>query len=208
MTAFLPVLMSDRRSPRASEARQRTPPIGISFALIPGVSGSSGVAIPRCHSLGRNLSGCPFSRGRKNSPLTLFPVDAEHRKLFDLLRKLHDAIVIGCTRNTLNSIIADLLKTAEMHFDNEERLMKEHGYAGLEAHRGEHQKIARDVKTLVVALSAGKLAGKPDIALLPAQWLYSHIRTHDKLYVSHIAQAARGASNHPAKRTSIPEPVG
>ncbi len=144
----------------------------------------------------------------KELSVDIVSLDSEHRRIFELLRKLHDAIVIGCTRNTLNSIIADLLKTAEMHFDNEEHLMKEHGYAGLEAHRGEHQKIARDVKTLVAALSAGKLAGKPDIALLPAQWLYSHIRTHDKLYVSHIAKAARGASNHPAKRTSIPEPVG
>jgi len=131
--------------------------------------------------------------------------DAEHRKLFDLLRKLHDAIVIGSTRNTLNSIVADLLKAAETHFDHEERMMKEHGYPGFEAHKAEHEKIARDVKTLVVALTAGKLAGKPDVALLPAQWLYSHIRVHDKQYVPHVSQSAKNAAG---KQTRVPEPVG
>ncbi len=144
----------------------------------------------------------------KELAVDIVSCDTEHRRLFDLLRKLHDAIVIGCSRNTLNAIIADLLNTAKAHFENEERLMKEHGYAGLEPHKAEHEKIARDVRTLVAALSAGKLAGKPDIALLPAQWLYSHIRTHDKQYVPQIANAVREAMAHPAKRASIPEPVG
>ena len=52
-------------------------------------------------------------------------IDAEHRRIFELLKKLHDAIVRGSTRNVMNSIVADLLKTAELHFDNEEKLMKD-----------------------------------------------------------------------------------
>ncbi len=133
--------------------------------------------------------------------------DAEHRKLFELLRKLHDAITIGCTRNTLNAIVADVLRTAELHFENEERLMKEHGYAGYETHKAEHEKIARDVRTLVAALTAGKLVGKPDVALLPAQWLYSHIRTFDKLYTPHITHAGRSSMANSSKGINAAEPV-
>jgi len=119
-------------------------------------------------------------------------IDLEHRRLFDLLKKLYDAIVVGCSRATLNTIVTDLLKVAEGHFENEEALMKDHGYPGYASHLAEHEKIAEGVKTLVAALTAGKLVDKPDIALLPAQWLYSHIRSHDKLYMHFLMQSMGG----------------
>lgn len=132
-------------------------------------------------------------------------IDLEHRKLFDLLGKLHDAIVIGCSRTTLNTIVTELLNAAEKHFEDEEALMREHHYPGFASHVGEHEKIAKGVKTLVGALAAGKLADKPDIALLPAQWLYSHIRSHDKLYVSFLTQAISAKEQETKKVALVAE---
>lgn len=131
-------------------------------------------------------------------------IDLEHRRLFDLLKKLHDAIVVGCSRATLNTIVTELLNAAEVHFENEETLMKDHGYPGYASHLAEHEKIAKGVKTLVAALTAGKLVDKPDIALLPAQWLYSHIRSHDKLYMHFLTQSM-GANEQ--RMEKVPAPV-
>ncbi len=131
-------------------------------------------------------------------------IDLEHRRLFDLLKKLHDAIVVGCSRATLNTIVTELLNAAEVHFENEETLMKDHGYPGYVSHLSEHEKIAKGVKTLVAALTAGKLVDKPDIALLPAQWLYSHIRSHDMLYMPFLMQSM-GANEQ--RMEKVPAPV-
>jgi len=112
--------------------------------------------------------------------------DVEHRRLFELLNKLYTAIMRRCTRGTLNHIVTDILASAERHFENEERLMRDYGYPAYEQHKGEHEKIARDVKSLAADFAGGNGIPKEDIALLPAKWLRDHIQVHDKEYTQYF----------------------
>jgi hemerythrin-like metal-binding protein len=86
-------------------------------------------------------------------------IDGEHRELFRLANELIDAFLAGGEEfagvvRAYDSLLAHIAA----HFANEEALLAQRGYAGLDAHRRAHAGLlgrARDLRSTVASGGAG-----------------------------------------------------
>lgn len=107
-------------------------------------------------------------------------IDAEHRKLVDLVNELHTATSQGMGHavvgNLLNRLIAD---TAE-HLHHEELEMQRAGFPDLDNHRIGHEHFVNDLRTLKQKLDAGSITVAAQLSSVLRDWLSIHIRRNDK----------------------------
>jgi hemerythrin len=116
-------------------------------------------------------------------------IDAEHRKLVDLVNELYAAIV-ACNPTSVTARVLDGLASYTVsHFSAEEALMKRHGFPGYVQHKAEHDKLVAQVKQLQQDLRAGKAAVSQEVMSFLQSWLIGHILGMDKKYTSHLKAA-------------------
>ncbi len=110
-------------------------------------------------------------------------LDDEHRRLVDLVNLLHLAVRENRGREAVAEVVAGLIEYTQNHFAHEERLMTAHGYPDLPRHRGEHQRLTRQVLGFQPRLE-GESAGRATMELLVFLhgWLIHHILAEDKRY--------------------------
>jgi hemerythrin len=73
-------------------------------------------------------------------------MDDQHGILMDTMNELRLALVGGCGREQLVELMERLFEFTRMHFRCEERLMEEHGFPALDAHRAEHQRLLAQIR--------------------------------------------------------------
>ena len=73
-------------------------------------------------------------------------IDEQHKGLFDLLNDLYDAVVTGEGREETARILRELHDYAETHFSDEENLMGEHNFSGLDKHKSIHEGFVLKLK--------------------------------------------------------------
>jgi hemerythrin len=66
-------------------------------------------------------------------------IDAQHRHLFDLLNKLHDAMSAGKSNTVLGSVLQEWISYVATHFEAEEGILQKHRYPMLSEHRKQHK---------------------------------------------------------------------
>jgi hemerythrin len=115
-------------------------------------------------------------------------VDAEHRKLVDLINELHSAIVEGKQTTVISRVLNGLAAYTLFHFAGEETLMKIYHYPGYPQHKAEHDKLADEVKKLQTDLRGGKQVTRQVMSFLQ-NWLIGHIVGMDKKYTAHLQAA-------------------
>lgn len=112
-------------------------------------------------------------------------VDGQHRRLFELLAMLHETNHEHNTeRETAETELVDHAVNAlygyiRFHFADEERLMEEMGYSGLEAHRRQHDAFILAYDDLV----SNYRYADDFVARLSAfiqGWLANHILNEDR----------------------------
>ncbi|MBI5236100.1 MAG: hemerythrin family protein [Deltaproteobacteria bacterium] len=108
--------------------------------------------------------------------------DGHHKRLVELINELHDAMRSGHARDMLGSTLKGLIDYTRMHFAEEERLMSAHGYAGLAAHRIEHEKLVTKVSELHAKYVAGDNTLTIETMNFLKDWLINHILVTDKQY--------------------------
>lgn len=130
-------------------------------------------------------------------------VDAEHRLLVLLFRKLDVAIKTRQSDEVTRSVIREVVRCVEFHFQSEENLMQETGYPGLETHRNRHAELLVELTAFV-----GKIALRrefpDDLLAFLSHWLSEHIANHDRLVVRHVERS----QNRPIAEMAYPEYLG
>lgn len=112
-------------------------------------------------------------------------LDDQHAQLFDLIDRLNTAIVSGKGREGVEKTLAELCDYAHVHFEEEEGLMKQAGYAALSAHRVAHRDFIAKIEGWMHEAAIGNaqtLTG--EIAAFLNDWLRKHIRIADQQYVA------------------------
>ncbi len=110
-------------------------------------------------------------------------LDRHHRKLFELLNRLHEAMSAGKASKVVTGIIGELLDYTSYHFEAEERLMSEISYLGLTEHRKAHQEFVYEVKKYKEMADDGMTAFLGTVLLnFLRDWLIRHIGGMDKKY--------------------------
>lgn len=108
--------------------------------------------------------------------------DDQHKKLVDLVNKLHDAMKEGKGTQILGDVLKSLATYTQTHFADEERVMKQHGFPEYEKHKQEHNKLILQVVDIQKQMDAGKAPITQAVMQFLRDWLMKHIQGEDKKY--------------------------
>jgi diguanylate cyclase (GGDEF)-like protein/PAS domain S-box-containing protein/hemerythrin-like metal-binding protein len=115
-------------------------------------------------------------------------IDTQHQELTRMINKLNDAVRQIRPTEIIVGLFDEITAYAQLHFETEERMMKQNGYAEAEAHAREHGRLLGEVTYLRKKI----IAGEELLALQYVKdWLLPHILDMDKPFANFLLQ--RGA---------------
>lgn len=113
----------------------------------------------------------------------VFQMDSHHKRLFGIMDKLNDAMLSGRAKETVPVIVAELLDYTKYHFTEEERLMEQANYPGLNSQKQAHQIFISKLEGYKKEADQGMGAFVSSKIMNSAKdWLLKHIMNMDKLY--------------------------
>ncbi len=122
-------------------------------------------------------------------------IDAQHRRLFDLINAFYEAIMDKQAEEGMKRILHGLIQYTEFHFQFEERLMERCRYPGLDAQRAAHKAFVQKVNGFKTRNAEGKLLLTVEVTNFLKTWLVEHILASDMKYVPFLA--SRGPLTQP-----------
>lgn len=115
-------------------------------------------------------------------------IDADHRHLFDLINEFHYVFILNHDRMEIARVLNNLVKYSEEHFEREEKMMVDHGYPGLEAHREEHAKLFETIFALQTKFEQHAVKMEKETIEFLRHWLIDHIAEHDARFARFLAK--------------------
>lgn len=113
-------------------------------------------------------------------------IDDQHRRLVKLVNNLVSAIQSGFADDITTPLCHELAEFTSYHFRDEEMLMEEVGYPGLEEQKEQHAKLTSTVQGYLDALERGEAVAPEEMLAFLRQWLVEHIVHCDMRIGSHI----------------------
>lgn len=113
-------------------------------------------------------------------------IDEQHQILINSINEANVRLgSVQVTADVLQKITQDLLSYALYHFETEEELMQEYGYAQSEAedqarHHQQHREFSATVVEVREGIKAGRLISREDLLSFLNGWLINHILNTDK----------------------------
>ncbi len=108
--------------------------------------------------------------------------DEDHQHLFDIINQLHDAMKAGRGKETLQSVLSQLVHYTEHHFAREEAILKSRGYPKLLQHMEQHRSFVAKMKEASDKHKAGAAGISIELLDFLTQWLAKHIMGTDQQY--------------------------
>ncbi len=121
-------------------------------------------------------------------------IDAQHKRLFDIANRFHDAYVARSDRETLLRVFNELIDYTATHFNQEEDFMRRHHYPDFEQHREQHQKLIRLVLNYRTLLERNEVEAEQRAMDFIKLWLNGHILGSDRNYGEHVASVKAAAA--------------
>lgn len=116
-------------------------------------------------------------------------VDEQHKGLFDLINQLHIAIRDNHGSETAREILNQLAESTRTHFLLEESLMRLTHYTGFAGHKGQHEALMEEMRTLQHTLDNEGAAITTDLLHFLNNWLTQHINSCDQPFSLHFEQS-------------------
>ncbi len=118
-------------------------------------------------------------------------IDSQHKELFKRINNLVNAIKQHRCKDEIDGTIKFLEDYARVHFAEEEKHMKETGYAGYEEQRKEHRKYLAALAELKAQASQPRIQGASyDLSATTNQvvvdWIVDHILKTDMKFGEHL----------------------
>ncbi len=123
----------------------------------------------------------PFFEWDNSLSVGVREIDNQHRQLIDMINMLHETSSPG-DRNRTSAVLQGLLDYASTHFETEEGLMRQCGYAGLEDHLVEHQVFVRNLSRFYESFDENSEAAAGELAAFMRDWLREHVCKMDMEY--------------------------
>jgi len=115
-----------------------------------------------------------------NLKLNIPEIDTQHETLISLINRLHESMLQGADKSTLDELLSQLLEHTRTHFSSEERLMTQSSYPGYEAHKSEHNRLMQHLEDLVERYKKGEILLSFAVVLELKGWAMVHIEKSDK----------------------------
>lgn len=112
-------------------------------------------------------------------------IDEQHMILVHTLNEAATKLKYDTSQETLEHITQDLLSYALYHFETEEELMQQYGYAetgdeAAEQHLSQHRAFSAKVVSVRDGLKSGMKIASNDLLDFLNNWLVNHILNTDK----------------------------
>jgi len=118
-------------------------------------------------------------------------IDADHRRLVDLVNALHTATKEGRGREVVEGIMKELLEYTTAHLRREEAQMASVGFPHLERHKIGHDHFVAQLAELQKKYEAGSITVAAQLSTVLRDWLSLHIRRSDKELKSYVEKLGR-----------------
>jgi hemerythrin len=115
-----------------------------------------------------------------------FLLDQQHRELFALLSRLHEAITRKLGAAEINGALAPLHFAMIRHFQTEENLMQKNFYPGYLDHKQIHDGLVLKLVDVETRLKEADESLPLSVAIFLKDWLSHHISQEDRRIVEHI----------------------
>lgn len=115
--------------------------------------------------------------------LGLDEVDYEHQDLIDVINALGDQLEKGGTPEDIQALLGEIHAQIEGHFALEERIMRDRGFSGFDAHKEDHDRLLeqiRDIMTDAHTVDGQDL--RAHLAKRLKRWFTEHFRTLDRSF--------------------------
>ena len=110
-------------------------------------------------------------------------IDSQHKKLFDYLNTLSDAMATGKGNDVIASVLDSLISYTATHFKYEEDLFVKYKFPDAESHKMKHDNFVTEVIKFKEDFDSGKALLSVKILRFLTDWLKDHINGTDKEYV-------------------------
>lgn len=115
------------------------------------------------------------------------PIDAQHRRLVLMVARLGHAVASGHSRESMEPIFEELCGYVRDHFTDEERLMRNSAFPGLETHVEEHERFGRTVAEFHKLHDMGATGVGWGIIVFLKNWVTRHILGADREFWQFVA---------------------
>ncbi len=119
-------------------------------------------------------------------------IDAQHKKLVDMINDLGSAMAMGQGGDVLSNIMARLGNYVVEHFAFEEDLIRQAGYPDLENHIKIHASVVTKFTALAEKVQNGHPTASSETLAFLQDWLVNHIQKVDKKYTSCVLESRQG----------------
>lgn len=116
-------------------------------------------------------------------------MDDQHKKLFDVINHVYTALQgrnIHSSKGLLGESLDEMAAYTKVHFEAEEKLMREHGYPEYEAHKNEHDHFTLTVMDFKRRYDGGDTMLTAKMLASLVTWLDTHLNSTDKRYTPYF----------------------
>lgn len=117
--------------------------------------------------------------------LGIAEIDRQHRRLVEIVNRLHDAVEQECPKGPMQAVVCDLMTYMEIHFAYEENLMQCLRFPALESHHREHSALTREVEGFEAALARGRAFVSTELTGVLKKWMLDHLLHVDRVFADH-----------------------
>ena len=118
-------------------------------------------------------------------------LDEQHRHIFQLLNRLHEAVLLDQGHAALGELLDELMVYLRWHFAAEELMMQAFGFPEALTHELDHERQLRVLLELREQYAAGGEQLVTPLLEYLGSWLIRHILTTDRHYCAFFVE--RGA---------------
>ncbi len=108
--------------------------------------------------------------------------DQAHQKLIAMINRLHDAMSAGKGATVLKDLLLELREYTQVHFLEEETLMKEQDYPTYPDHKRLHDAFVAKIQEFEKKFNEGRVMVSLEIMGFLRDWLIHHIAEIDHQY--------------------------
>lgn len=113
-------------------------------------------------------------------------IDSQHRKLFDMVNELHDAMQQKRSKEAIGQILGRLIEYTGSHFSHEEQAFRSSAYPEEAGHKQEHSRLVEQVLALQGKFNSGEAVLTQSVIEFLQDWLIKHIKGTDMRYAPHL----------------------
>ncbi len=123
-----------------------------------------------------------FMKWRPDFNLGIEEIDEQHKKIVELINTLNEAFMKNEARGKLSTILEEMTRYADYHFQTEEKLFSQYHYPFTHEHMNLHENFRKKVVQFTEQFEQGHPVTFRVLGFL-RKWLTNHILDVDREYV-------------------------